>query len=46
MTPNNYFITIGGQKVITGLTREEAKQKTILMLALSSRLDIFYNKEV
>lgn len=43
---NNYFITIGGQKVLTGLSKKEAKQKCCLMLALSSRLDIFYNKEV
>jgi hypothetical protein len=39
-----YFITIGDSIVFENLTKDEAEHKTILMLALSSRLDIFYNK--
>ena len=42
---NTYNVTIGGKPVFTGLTEQEAGAKCRLMLALSSRLDIFYNKE-
>jgi len=37
-----YKITIGNKTVFENLTLSEAKQKCNLMLALSSRLDIFY----
>lgn len=40
-----YKITIGHKDVFTGLSEQEAKAKCRLMLALSSRLDIFYEKE-
>ena len=40
-----YYITIGNKKIFSDLTKEEAIYKTNLMLALSSRLDIFYHKE-
>ena len=37
-----YNITIGNKKVFDNLTLQEAKGKCCLLLALSSRLDIFY----
>ena len=37
-----YKITIGGETVFKNLSEIEAKHKCNLMLALSSRLDIFY----
>ena len=37
-----FKITIGGKTVLDNLTKTEAKQKCRLMLAISSRLDIFY----
>ena len=37
-----YKITIGNKTVFENLSEIEAKQKCNLMLALSSRLDIFY----
>lgn len=41
-----YKITIGDKIVYSGLSEQEAKGKCILMLALSDRLDIFYEKEI
>lgn len=43
---NTYKITIGDETVLSGLSEGEAKQKCRMMLALCSRLDIFYKKEV
>jgi cell division protein FtsN len=37
-----YFVAIGNKIAFKGLTKAEAKQKAIMMLALSPRLDIFY----
>ena len=41
----SYRITIGGKPVFTGLTQAAAKARCCLMLSMSSRLDIFYEKE-
>lgn len=41
-----YQITIGGKPVFTGLSQTAAKSRCALLLAMSSRLDIFYEKEV
>ena len=40
-----YKITIGDKVVYSGLDKQTAEAKCRLLLALSSRLDIFYKKE-
>jgi hypothetical protein len=42
---NTYKITIGGEEIYKNLSLQEAQTKTSLLLALSSRLDIFYKEE-
>ena len=46
MNKQTYNITIGDKIVYSGLDLFTAQNKCRLLLALSSRLDIFYNKEV